>query len=101
MFKENLPEKDPYLENVGPKNQPIWAAHTRTFKMLCTSPQEANLAVQRGTAESLLKISYFMDIYSKHSVHCIFGTKLAKYFVIQVPVVKCLFLPVCDVDVVA
>ena len=26
------------LENLGPKNPPIWAAHTRTLNMLCTPP---------------------------------------------------------------
>ena len=31
-------KKDPFLENLGPKNPPIWAAHTRTLNMLCTPP---------------------------------------------------------------
>ena len=38
MFIENLPKNDPCLENFGPKNPPIWAAHTRTINMLCTPP---------------------------------------------------------------
>ena len=29
-------KRDPCLENLGPKNPPIWAAHTRTLNMLCT-----------------------------------------------------------------
>ena len=36
MFMENLPKRDPCLENFGPKSPPIWAAHTRTLNMLCT-----------------------------------------------------------------
>ena len=37
MFKENLPKRIFYnfLENFGPKNLPIWAAHTRTLNILC------------------------------------------------------------------
>ena len=31
-------KRDPCLENLGPKNPPIWAAHTRTLNMLCTPP---------------------------------------------------------------
>ena len=31
-------KRDPCLENFGPKNPPIWAAHTRTLNMLCTPP---------------------------------------------------------------
>ena len=31
-------KRDPCLENLGPKNPPIWAAHTRTLDMLCTPP---------------------------------------------------------------
>ena len=29
-------KRDPCLENLGPNNQPIRVAHTRTFNMLCT-----------------------------------------------------------------
>ena len=31
-------KRDPCLQNFGPKNPPIWAAHTRTLNMLCTPP---------------------------------------------------------------
>ena len=31
-------KRDPCLENLGHKNPPIWAAHTRTLNMLCTPP---------------------------------------------------------------
>ena len=40
MFKENLPKRDPRLENFGPKNPPILAAHTCTLNMLCYPPGE-------------------------------------------------------------
>ena len=38
MFKENLPKKDPCLENFGSKTPLIWAAHTLTLNMLCYPP---------------------------------------------------------------
>ena len=31
-------KRDPCLGNLGPKNPPIWAAHTSTLNMLCTPP---------------------------------------------------------------
>ena len=31
-------KRDPFLENFGPKNPPIWAAHTRILNMLCYPP---------------------------------------------------------------
>ena len=46
-------KRDPCLENLGPKNPPIWAAHTRTLNMLCTPPpgcqQESNFVIANNT----------------------------------------------------
>ena len=46
-------KRDPSLENLGPKNPPIWAAHTRTLNMLCTPPpggfQRSILVTMKGS----------------------------------------------------
>ena len=34
-FKENVPKKEPLLENFEPQNPPIQTAYIRTFNMLC------------------------------------------------------------------
>ena len=39
MFVENLPKRDPCLENFGLKILPIWAAHTCTLNMLYYPPR--------------------------------------------------------------
>ena len=36
-------KRDPCLENFGPRNPPIWAAHTRTLNMLCSPTPEFSL----------------------------------------------------------
>ena len=41
-------KRDPCLENLGPKNPPIWAAHTRTLNMLCTPRDYMALALPSG-----------------------------------------------------
>ena len=57
-------KKDPCLENLGPKNPPLWAAHTRTLNMLCTPPRGASLSFSqkycRAIAENAIRPLIFM-----------------------------------------
>ena len=41
-------KRNPCLENLGSKNPPIWASHTRTLNMLCTPPGLSAVAAPRG-----------------------------------------------------
>ena len=56
-------KRDPCLENLGPKNPPIWAAHTCTLNMLCTPPPpgnqiEANFSQYRRVAFFLHSLNF-------------------------------------------
>ena len=43
-------KRDPCLENFGPKNPPIWVAHTRTLNMLCYyPPPDLQVSYTEGT----------------------------------------------------
>ena len=54
-------KRGPCLENLGPKNPPIWAAHTRTLNMLCTPPRAfSRICFTRG----LLRKSSNYSIYT-------------------------------------
>ena len=69
MFMQNLPKKDPCLENFWPKNPPIWAAHTRTFNMLCTPPPGVRswqlIPYDTGSGKQ-----YGFDAHSESSFSC-------------------------------
>ena len=45
-------KRDPCLENLGPENPPIWAAHTRTLNILCTPPPGAHTTKMRVFTKS-------------------------------------------------
>ena len=56
-------KRDPCLENLGPKNPPIWAAHTRTLNMLCT-PRGFHLPSERrkkGKTACSLRVSFLIQ----------------------------------------
>ena len=52
---------DPCLENLGPKDPPIWAAHTRTVNMLCTLPPQGTYSRQC--------LSQYVEGHSMYRLH--------------------------------
>ena len=70
MCNEDLPKRDPCLENLGPKTH-SWVAHTGFLQVLCTSPQAVSYSQQsvsckylclhtrHPTKENLNKINVF------------------------------------------
>ena len=63
MFKKIYGEKESCIENFGPKNPPILAAHTRIVTMFCNPPPGCN-SIQLWLNALCQSLSPFQSVYS-------------------------------------